>query len=399
MGAMRLKTLLRLSILLFLVACLTTLAVKGLRLGKPAGTAADAAFGEKPPDGDRLIVYYAHGKFRCRNCSSLEEYAHEAVLLGFPRELAQRRLEWRVLDYEEPGNERFADRYKLPGPSIVLVRYHHGQPAEWEVLQAAWELLRDKPAAVGYIRREIRGWLETKWPAGGGATELLLAMAGALGLGILTSINPCPLTTSVAAISYIGRRLESARLVLFSGLLYTLGQALVYIVLGVLVTSSVLSAPEVLSRFLQTYASPLLGPLLIVVAMFVLDLVPLTIPSPGFGPAMQRRVDALGIWGALLLGMIFAISFCPTSAGLFFLMLLRAVRLQSGVLLPAAYGLGTALPVLSFALLLALGSRLLGKTFQRVSRVGWWARQAAGVAVLLLGVYCALEYVFDVTLL
>jgi cytochrome c biogenesis protein CcdA len=396
---MRLKTILRLSLLLFLVACLTTLVVKALRSGKPTRTAADAAFGDEPAGGDRLIVYYAHGKFRCRACSSLEEYAREAVLSGFPRDLAQRRLEWRVVDYEQPGNEHFADRYKLPGPSIVLVRYHNGQPAQWKVLQAAWELLRDKPAAVAYVRREIRGWLEAKWPAGGEAAELLLAAAWALGLGILTSINPCPLTTSVAAISYIGRRLDRARLVLASGLLYTLGQSLVYLVLGVLVTSSVLSAPEVLSRFLQKYASPLLGPLLIVVAMFLLDLVPLATSSPGLSPAMQRRVDALGIWGALLLGVIFAISFCPTSAGLFFLMLLRAVRLHSGVLLPAAYGLGTALPVLSFALLLALGSRLLGKTFQRVSRVGWWARRAAGVAVLLLGVYCALEYVFDVTLL
>jgi cytochrome c biogenesis protein CcdA len=229
--------------------------------------------------------------------------------------------------------------------------------------------------------------------------ELLLAAAWALSLGILTSINPCPMTTSVAAMSYIGRRLDSARLVFLSGLLYTLGQVLVYLVLGVLVTCSVLSAPEVLSRSLQKYGSLLLGPLLIVVAMFLLDLVPLAIPSPGVSPAMQRRVDALGIWGALLLGMMFAISFCPTSAGLFFLMLLRAVRLHSGVLLPAAYGLGTALPVLTFALLLALGSRLLGKTFERMSRVGWWARRAAGVAVLAFGVYCSLEYVFDVPLL
>ncbi len=396
---MRPKPVLRLILLLFLVVCLTTLAVKALRSGKPGAAAADAALGETPPDGDRLIVYYAHGSVRCWSCSTLEEYAHEAVVSGFPRELAQRRLEWKVVDYEEPGNEHFADRFKLPGPSVVLVRYHNGQPAKWEVLQAAWELLRDKPAAVEYIRRQIRGYLEAERLPGGEAAELLLAAAWALGLGILTLINPCPMTTSVAAMSYIGRRLDSARLLFFSGVLYALGQVLVYLVLGVLVTSSVLSAPEVLSRFLQKYGSLLLGPLLIVVAIFLLDLVPLAIPSPGVSPAVQRRVDALGIWGALLLGVIFAISFCPTSAGLFFLMLLRAVHFHSGVLLPAAYGLGTALPVLSFALLVALGSRLLGKAFQRVSRVGWWARRAAGVAVLLLGLYCTLEYVFDVPLL
>jgi hypothetical protein len=158
---MRLKSVLRLIVLLFLAACLVAMFVKALRSGRPAGAAADAGAGQGLPDGDRLIVYYAHGKFRCRACNSLEECAHEAVA-GFPRELAQGRLEWRVVDYEEPGNERFADRYKLPGPSVVLVRYRHGQPAQGEVLQAAWELLRDKAATIEYVRREIRGRLEAK---------------------------------------------------------------------------------------------------------------------------------------------------------------------------------------------------------------------------------------------
>jgi hypothetical protein len=153
---MRLKTILRLSILLFLVVCVMMLVVKALRVGKPAEKAAGDSQGDMPPDGDRLVVYYAHGKVRCWSCSRLEEYAHHAVVSGFPRELAQRRLEWRTVDYEEPGNEQFADRYKLPGPSVVLVRYHSGQPARWEVLQDAWQLLHDKPAAVEYIRREIR---------------------------------------------------------------------------------------------------------------------------------------------------------------------------------------------------------------------------------------------------
>jgi hypothetical protein len=158
---MRLKAVLRLILLLFLAASLVALVVKVLRSDRPAGVAGDAGAAQGLPGGDRLIVYYAHGKFRCRACNSLEEYAQVAVA-GFPRELAQGRLEWRVVDYEEPGNEWFADRYKLPGPSVVLVCYRHGKPAQGEVLQAAWELLRDKAAAVEYVRREIRGRLEGK---------------------------------------------------------------------------------------------------------------------------------------------------------------------------------------------------------------------------------------------
>jgi hypothetical protein len=156
------RELLRLTILLFLAACLGTLLFKSLRPAKPTAAVADAAFGQKPPQRDRLIVYYAHGSARCWSCSRLEEYAHEAVFSGFPRELAEGRLEWRVVDYEKPGNERFADRYKLPGPSIVLVRYRNGQPAQWEVLQAVWESLHDRPAAVAYVCREVRRWLEAK---------------------------------------------------------------------------------------------------------------------------------------------------------------------------------------------------------------------------------------------
>ena len=152
---MRPKPVLRLILLVFLAACLVTLVVRG----KGVKTLFREKISDPVSSGDRLIVYYAHGKVRCWSCSRLEEYAHEAVA-GFPRELAQGRLAWRVVDYEEPGNEPFAEHYKLPGPSIVLVRCHNGQPAQWEVLQAAWELLHDKPAAVAYIRRKIHGWLE-----------------------------------------------------------------------------------------------------------------------------------------------------------------------------------------------------------------------------------------------
>lgn len=224
----------------------------------------------------------------------------------------------------------------------------------------------------------------------------LVAVASALWLGVLTSISPCPLATNIAAISFIGRRVGSPRKVFLSGLLYALGRTLSYLVLGVLLVASVLSVPE-LSMFLQRYMNKLLGPLLIVVAMFLLDLLSFSLPGAGVSESMQNRLDALGLWGALPLGMLFALTFCPVSAALYFGSLIPlAVKVQSSVLLPSVYGVGTALPALLFAVLVAVSARSVGKAFNALSKVEWWARRVTGVLFLGIGFYYCLKFIFDV---
>jgi len=147
--------------------------------------------------------------------------------------------------------------------------------------------------------------------------SLLLGALSALWLGILTSISPCPLATNIAAISFIGRRIGRTRVVFFTGLLYTLGRMLTYVVLGTLLVTSVLSIPQV-SHLLQKYMNKFLGPILILVGMILLELIRFNIPGSGLSEKMQKRVELLGIWGAGLLGIVFALSFCPISAALFF---------------------------------------------------------------------------------
>ena len=172
----------------------------------------------------------------------------------------------------------------------------------------------------------------------------LVTVASAFWLGVLTSISPCPLATNIAAISFIGRQVGSPRRVFLSGFLYALGRTVAYLALGVLLVASVLSVPD-LSMFLQRYMNKLLGPLLIIVAMFLLELVSFSIPGAGVSDAMQKRLDALGLWGALPLGMLFALTFCPVSAALFFGSLIPlSVKARSSVLLPGIYGVGTACP-------------------------------------------------------
>ncbi len=147
--------------------------------------------------------------------------------------------------------------------------------------------------------------------------QLYVAMSTALWLGILTSISPCPLATNIAAVSFIGRRLDRPGLVVASGALYTLGRTIAYVGLGVLLVGGALSVPE-LSRFLQKYMNQILGPLLIIAGMFLLNMISFTTSGSAMGERLQKRIGTMGIWGAVPLGMLFALSFCPISAALFF---------------------------------------------------------------------------------
>lgn len=224
--------------------------------------------------------------------------------------------------------------------------------------------------------------------------EWLPAAASALWLGILTSISPCPLATNITAIFFVGRHVKSPRKVFLAGLLYTLGRSLTYLVLGVVLVGSLLSAPRI-SHFLQKYMNKLLGPILILAGMFLLELLSINLPSSGVGKGMQQRLQAWGIWGAGALGIVFALSFCPVSAALFFGSLVPlAVKGGSSVLLPSLYGVGTGLPVLLFAVLVTLGANAVGKTFDALASIEVWARRVTGVVFIAIGIYYCLTHIF-----
>ena len=245
-------------------------------------------------------------------------------------------------------------------------------------------------------------------------TYSLYAVA-ALYLGLLTSISPCPLATNIAAISYIGRKVEDSRLVIHAGLLYTLGRCLLYLALATLLATTAMSIPAV-SIFLQKYMHLVLGPVFLLLGMFLVGLITITSGGAMMSEGMQKRVDAMGIWGALLLGILFAVSFCPTSAAWFFGLLALVMGSEAGaitgvlarigialpeaslpggaVILPLIYGIGTAVPVLLVAFLLAYSAKSVGKTYNILSKVEWWARMTTGWIFVLIGVWFSLKYVF-----
>jgi sulfite exporter TauE/SafE len=217
--------------------------------------------------------------------------------------------------------------------------------------------------------------------------SIWLAAGSALWLGILTSISPCPLATNIAAVSYVGRQVGSTRAVLLTGGLYTAGRTLAYVVLGAAAVWSLMSMVAV-SSFLQGGFHRALGPLLIAVGLLLLGIFKLNLPGFGVSNGLQERVDRWGVWGAGLLGIVFALSFCPVSAGLFFgsLVPLAADR-SSPLLLPTLYGIGTALPVAAFAVLLAAGAGWLGKALDRVQTFEVWARRVTAIVLIGVGVY------------
>lgn len=227
---------------------------------------------------------------------------------------------------------------------------------------------------------------------------LLFATGSALWLGILTSISPCPLASNIAAISYVGRNADRSRLILASSACYTLGRIVAYAVLGALVVASLLSAPG-LSVWLQKYLNLFLGPFLVLVGMVVLGLIELPAMSGGGLTRLKARVEKWGLIGSGLLGLLFALSFCPLSAALFFGSLIPlAIANESSLLLPAAYGVGTGIPVIVFATMLVFGKKSLSKFFGKVTGAEKWLRTITGVSILLVGMYITMQQIFHVSI-
>ncbi len=168
---MKPKNILTVGLLLFVAASVVVLAARSLRENpQAAGTdgqpeeaapehrAADAS----PPLSEKVIAYYFHGNVRCPTCRSIEAYAREAVQSGFPEQLEDRRIEWRVVNYEQPGNEHFLTDYKLAFPTVILVEVSGGSQAKWKNLDRVWQLVGDKWAFVEYVQQETRSYLEGK---------------------------------------------------------------------------------------------------------------------------------------------------------------------------------------------------------------------------------------------
>lgn len=214
-------------------------------------------------------------------------------------------------------------------------------------------------------------------------------------LGLLTALSPCPLATNIAAIGFIGKDIEDRRKIFRNGLLYTLGRILAYALLGVVLILILKGGSSMfgVQKTVGTYGELAIGPLLLLIGLFMLAGHRLNLPQFGFSgnaEGLARR----GGWGALLVGILFALAFCPTSGVFYFGMLIpMSATVPAGYLLPVVFAIATALPVLIVAWILAFSMQRMGSFYGKMQTLQKWMNRTVGVVFILVGIYyCTIMY-------
>jgi len=205
-------------------------------------------------------------------------------------------------------------------------------------------------------------------------------------LGLMTAISPCPLATNITAVGFIGKDIENRNKVFYNGLIYTLGRAVSYTGLAAIIFLG--ADPMELSGWVQQYGEKLLGPLLIIIGLFMLGI--FKINFPGVNRYMQRYQEkgVSSFWEVLFIGILFALAFCPYSGVLYFGMLIpMTLSSGSGLVLPVIFAIATGIPVIIFAWLLAYTIAGVGKFYNGLKVFEKWFRRVVAVLFIGIGIY------------
>jgi cytochrome c biogenesis protein CcdA len=212
----------------------------------------------------------------------------------------------------------------------------------------------------------------------------------ALVLGLMTAISPCPLATNITAVGFIGKDIENRNRVFVNGIFYTLGRAVSYTVIPLILF---FGADQLkLSGFFQRYGEKFLGPLLVLIGLFMLDLFKVKFPGlRGLSSKMENKTK-WGYFDSLLLGMIFALAFCPYSGVLFFGMLVpMTVSSASGLYLPLVFAIATGIPVILFAWILAYSIGSISMVYNKLKKIEIWSRRVVAILFIAVGIYYILR--------
>jgi len=208
----------------------------------------------------------------------------------------------------------------------------------------------------------------------------------ALILGLMTAISPCPLATNITAIGFISKDIQDRKKVFYNGLVYTLGRTVSYTLLAVVLFYS--ADQFQISGFFQKYGEKIIGPVLILIGLVMLDLI--KIKFPGLS-SLTNKIETKGkngYWGVFVLGIVFALAFCPYSGVLYFGMLIpMAISEGNAFVLPFTFAVATGLPVILFAWLLAFTLSGVGKVYNNIKVFELWFRRTVAILFILVGVY------------
>ncbi len=209
-------------------------------------------------------------------------------------------------------------------------------------------------------------------------------------LGLMTAISPCPLATNITAVGFISRDIENRNRVFINGLLYTLGRVITYTGIALVIY---LGADQLkFSGFFQRYGEKILGPLLIIMGLFMLDIIRINFPGFNRLTSGLQNKKKWGYLDALLLGLLFALAFCPYSGVLYFGMLVPlTVASASGLYLPAVFAIATGLPVIVFAWIIAYTISGIGGVYNKLKIFELWFRRLIAVLFIAVGIYYILR--------
>jgi cytochrome c biogenesis protein CcdA len=205
-------------------------------------------------------------------------------------------------------------------------------------------------------------------------------------LGLMTAISPCPLATNITAIGFISKDIENRNKVFYNGLIYTLGRAISYTLLAVILFYG--ADQFKVSGFFQQYGERIIGPLLILIGLFMLDVLRINFPGLGSLTEKLNKNKSGSYLNVLLLGIIFALAFCPYSGVLYFGMLIpMTISSGNAVMQPLVFAIATGIPVIIFAWLIAYTISGVGKVYNKVKTFEIWFRRVIAVLFIGVGIY------------
>jgi cytochrome c-type biogenesis protein len=212
-----------------------------------------------------------------------------------------------------------------------------------------------------------------------------IPLLAAFALGLLTAIAPCPLATNITATAFIAKTINSRKKVLFSGLLYTLGRMFSYTAIGAIIYFGANTFQ--IAKLFQGSGEKYIGFVLVILGLIMLDIIKLNFIKGGnWIDQLSDKFKTKGLLGAFLLGALFALAFCPYSGALFFGMLVP-MTLKSGLAMPVLFSVGTGLPVILFAFVIAFSMEKLGMYFRAITKIEKIMRILAGVTFIVTGLY------------
>ncbi|BCS85894.1 cytochrome c biogenesis protein [Prevotella herbatica] len=213
-------------------------------------------------------------------------------------------------------------------------------------------------------------------------------------LGLLTAISPCPLATNITAIGYISRDIESKKRILWNGILYTVGRCIAYSILGAILIYILHKGENMffIQKNVSKWGEMLISPAMILIGSFMLFGDRLNLPRFGFSGNMETN-KLNGIWRSLLLGMLFAMAFCPTSGLLYFGMLIpMSAQATGGYFLPIVFAFATGIPVILVAWIIAYSMAGIGKFYNHIKVFQKWLNRVVAILFILVGIYYAYTF-------